>query len=108
MPLRRWIAPVHRPSPVEVRLPFWNEVAVEVRDVAVGVGENRVVGGVGVELHRLAERLVAPCLGARVRLNQRFYRLLHQADARPFAIGASNDRTVVRVVNRESLLRYSG
>ncbi len=44
-----------------------DEVAVEVGDVAVGVGEDRVVRGVRLQFHGLPERLVVVGLGARDR-----------------------------------------
>ena len=81
---------------------------MEVGDVAVGVGVDRVVRRVGVQLHRLAERLVVLRLGARVRLRQRLQRLLHQPDAHPLAVGLADDRPVVRAVDGELLLRHAG
>ena len=59
---------------------------MEVGDVAVGVGEDGVVGGVRFELHGLAEGFVVFRLGADVGLRQRLDGLMHQADADPFAV----------------------
>ena len=107
-PLRRGIAAVHRFGPVESDVAPRNEVGMEVGDGAVGVGVDRVVRRVGVQLHRLLERLVALRLHARVRLRERLQRLLHQPDAHPFAVRLADDGSAVRAVDREILVRHAG
>ena len=57
---------------VEAGVAPGDEVALEVGDVAVGVGEDGVVGGVGLQLQGLTEIFVVSCFGAGVRLIQRF------------------------------------
>ena len=95
------VAAVDRLRPVELRVALRDEVRVEVRDVAVGVREDRVVRRVRVELHRLPELLVVLRLGARVRLRQRLERLLHHAHGDPFAGVLADDRAVMRAIHRE-------
>src|SRR5712691_10517116 len=85
-------------GPIESGVALRNEVGVEVGDRAVGVGVDRVVGRVGVQLHRLLERLVALGLRARVRLRERLERLLHQPDAHPLALRLADDGPVMRAV----------
>src|SRR5215469_8193293 len=54
-PIGCWIAAVYRLRPIELRISFGNKISVEIRDVSVGVGEDRVVRGVRMQLHRLPE-----------------------------------------------------
>ena len=106
-PLRCGIAAVHWFGPIESGVALRNEVGVEVGDGAVGVGVDRVVRRVGMQLHRFLERLVAPCLRAQVGLRERLQRLLHQPDAHPLAIRLTDDGPVMRAVDRELLLRHA-
>ena len=80
---------------------------MEVRDVAVGVGIYGVVGRIGVQFHRIAKFLIVFRLRARVGLNQRLERFLHQGDADPFAFGFADDRSVMRPVYRELFVSHS-
>ena len=108
LPFGRWVAAIHRLRPVEPRITLGYEVSVEIGDVAVRVREDRVVRRVGVQFHRLRERLIVLLLRARVRLRERFYLLLHHLHRHPLAVGLSHDRAVTAVVDGEILLRHSG
>ena len=67
LPVGCGIAAVDGFGEVEAGVAAGDEVAVEVGDVAVGVGEDGVVGGVGFEFDRLAEGFVVcwPWCGCR-------------------------------------------
>ena len=64
VPFRGGIAAVDRSRPVQLRIALRDEVGVEVRDRAIGVGIDGVVRRVGVQLHHVAVRLVVPGLRA--------------------------------------------
>ena len=102
------IAPVHRLRPVEARVAPGNVVRVEVGDVALGIGEDRVVGRVGVQVHELLERRVVLRLGAGVGLDEGVDVVLHQADAHPPVAHLPLHRAVHRVVGGERLPRHAG
>src|SRR5215469_2206091 len=74
LPFGCGVTSVHRLGPVEAGIPPWNEVAVEIGDVAVGVGEDGVVRRVCLKLHRLSVGLVIFCLCACIRLGELLYR----------------------------------
>ena len=108
VPFGRGIAAIDWFGPVELGVALRDEVGMEVGDGAVRVSVDRVVRRVGVQLHRLAERLVVLRFGARVGLRQRFQRLLHQPDAHPLAVRLAHDRAVMCPVDGEVFLRHSG
>ena len=109
VPLGGGVGAVHGLGPVELRIALGNEVGVEVGDVAVGVGIERVVGRVGVRLHHLLVLGEVARLGARERLDQRLHRLFHQPHAHPLGItffgGLPHDRAAMRAIGGELLLR---
>src|SRR3954466_4540885 len=53
LPIRRRVRAIHWLREIERLIPAWNEVAVEVRDVPIRIGIDRIVGRVRLELHRL-------------------------------------------------------
>ena len=108
VPLGLGIAAVHRLGPVEFGVAAGNVVAVEVGDVTRGIGEDRVVGRVRLQLHGLLIGLVVGRLGACVGLRQRLDGLLHQADGDPFAVRRADDRAVVGAVDGEFLFGHAG
>ena len=75
---------------------------MEVGDVPLGVGEDRVVGRVGVQLHDPAERRVVSRLGACIGLNQGVDRALHQSNGHPPVALAADDGSVRGVVDGEA------
>ena len=107
VPLGRGVAAVNRPRPVEPVVPPGHELRVEVGDVPVGVGVDRVVRRVGVQLHHLPVLGQRASPGAEERLAQRLHRLLHQPDADPLPARRAHDRPVVRPVDREDLGRHA-
>ena len=80
---------------------------MKVGDVPVGVGVDRIVRRVGVQLHALFKALVIARLRARVRLRERLHRILHQANRDPFAVLLADDRPVVRAIDGELLRRHA-
>ena len=107
LPLRGGIAAVHRFRPVERRVATRNEIGVEIRNVALGVGKERVVRRICVKLHCLVEARQIRGLGPRVALHQCLERLLHDANGHPPAAGGPHDRPEMRVVDHELLLSHS-
>ena len=81
---------------------------MEERDVAVGIGVERVVGRVGVQVHHLLVLGEVARLGARVRLVQGLQRLLHHPDAHPLAVDRADDGAAVRLVDGEFLAGQCG
>ena len=80
---------------------------MEVGDVAIGIGEDRVVRRVCLELHGLPVGLVVARFGPRVRLRQGLDVFLHQADGDPFAVRLADDGPVGGAIDREFLLRHA-
>ena len=107
MPIGCRIAAVHRLGPVESGIALRNKVTVKVRDVAVGICEDRIVRRVRVQLHNLLERFVIRCFGARVRLRQSLQRFLHQTYAHPFAFLRMDDGSVLSAIDGEGLRCHS-
>ncbi len=61
-----------------------------------------------MQLHDLAERRDVARLGARVRLHQRVYVLLHQADAHQLVAFPADDRPALRVPDEERSVCHAG
>ena len=101
------VGAVHGLGPVELRIAFRDEVRVEERDVAIGIGVERVVGRVGVQVHHLLVLGEVARLGARVRLVQGLQRLLHHPDAHPLAVDRADDGAAVRLVDGELLVGHA-
>ena len=106
LPVRRRVRAVHRLGVVEPVVAPWNELRVQIGDLALGVGEDGVVRGVGPQLGDLEERGVVLGLGAQERLAERLDRLLHQGYRDPLAVRLTDDRAVVRAVDGEALARH--
>ncbi len=80
MPVRRRICAVHRVRVVETRIALRNKVAMPVRNRAVGIGVDRVIGRVRHQLHGLAILRVIARLCAQITLLQCLHRCIHQLE----------------------------
>ncbi len=107
LPVGRRVAAVDRTRPVEARVAARDEVRMQVGDIPLGVGEQRVVRGVRVQLHHLQVLLQVLRLRATPRLPQRLERLLHEANGDPLAVGLAHDRTVMCAIDRELPLGHA-
>ena len=83
LPIRRWVAPIHRLGVIELRIADGNKVTVPISDVAVGIRKDRVVGGVRPQLHGLAVFGIVPRLSPQVTLLQSGHGSIHQLDGDP-------------------------
>ena len=108
VPVGGRVAAVDGPRPIEVRAAARDEIPMEVRDIAVGVGKDRVVRRVGVQLHALLERLVITRLRACIRLRECFDGVLHHADAHPLPVCLTDDRTMMRAIDGELFRGHPG
>ncbi len=106
LPVRGRIGAVHRPGIVEPVVALGDELRVEIGDLALGVGEDGVVGRVGVELRHLQEGRVVLGLGAQEGLAQRLHRPVHQGDGDPLAVRLAHDGAVMGAVDREVTLGH--
>ncbi len=99
--VRRRVAAVNGLCPVEFRVTPRHIVNVEIGDVAVGVGVERRIGRICLQLHDLLELVIVLRLGPPVRLHQCLHGLVHQGDGDPaIGVGAlSNGRAVMRAEN---------
>ena len=95
VPFRRRITAVHGPTPVEPGIPSWNEVRMEVGNVAVGVGVDRIVGRVGMEVHGLQVLGHVLRLGTRIGLGQCVHRIVHESNRDPRRVLAAHDRSMM-------------
>ena len=103
VPVRARIGAVHRVGVVEAIVAAGDELRMEIGDVAVGVGVDRVVGGVGLELHHRDVGAIVARPGQPVGLPQRRDRVEHHRLAQPAAIPrAPDDRTVTGPVHGEA------
>src|SRR5581483_7658049 len=108
LPIGRRIAAVNRTREVETGIAARNVIAVEVGDVAVGVGVDGVVGGVRLQLHGLQVALIVVRLGAAVGLLQSLDVFLHDAEGHPLAVSFARYGSVVGEVDGELLFGHAG
>src|ERR1700722_18672498 len=102
LPVGRRIGAVNRVGVVESIVTPWNELRDEEGDVSVGVAIDRVVRGIGFELHRFHEGRVVASFRQQVRLTQCLNGLLHQRDTDPAPILCLDHGPMVSAVHRES------
>ena len=93
---------------VELRIPNRNIVAVEIRNVTLGICVNRIVGRIRFQVHHFAEALITTLFGSDIRLLECSHRLPHQRGRCPLPLLGMGNRTVVGAVNGKNLFLYSG
>ena len=101
LPVGGGVAAVHGERVIEPRVPNGDEVGMEVGNVALGIGEEGVVGGVGVGAHDLQVFIEVPRLGPGVGLDQGLHGLFHEGCGHPLPVHLPHDGPVVGPVHGE-------
>ena len=102
VPIGARVCTVDGPGVVEPVVAPGDELRVEIGDVAVGIGIDSVVGGVGLKLHHLHVGGVIARLGQAVGLLERGDWVEHHGFGDPMAVGGGgDDRAVMGLVGRK-------
>ena len=103
-PVGRRIAAVHGLRIIEAIVADRHELRVEISDLALVVGQQRVVAAVRLILRDLEEARIVAGLGAQIALFQRRHRLVHQREGDPLVALGPHDRAVMGGVAGEGAL----